>query len=151
MSVPPHATLSPVQEAEQALQVAGVLTRMEQRFEAGDWARGARTTADGGNCLIGAIDEATRWTMAGTRARVTEELVARLPQPFRAIGTVRPRLGLALYNDSIGRRDGALALVRAARRDLGCLGGSAASKPRPVTRSDRTHARSTRRVFTAAG
>jgi hypothetical protein len=115
----PQPTLSPVQEAEQALQVAGVLDRMERRFASGAWARGARFDRDGGNCLIGAIDEATRWSMPGVAGIVTKELASRLPTPFRAIARVRPRMALALYNDSIGGKRGAAALVRAAREDLG--------------------------------
>lgn len=113
--------LSPIKEAEQTLQVAGVLTRMEQRFRGGGWAYGAHTSRDGGNCLIGAIDEATRWTMVGTKTAVTEVLVAQLPQPFRALARLRPRFALALYNDTVGRRDGAMTLVRGARAELGCL------------------------------
>jgi hypothetical protein len=119
--------LSPVQEAEQTLQVVGVLDRMEQRFTAGAWARGARVAGDGGNCLIGAVDEATRWTMPGVAEKVTAELAQQLPQPFRTIARFRPRLGLALYNDSIGGRHGAANLVRAARAKLG------AGVPRPVS------------------
>jgi hypothetical protein len=111
--------LSPVQEAEQALQVVGVLDRMEARFRAGSWARGTRFARDGGNCLIGAIDEATAWTLPGVAEKVTAELAAHLPQPFRTIARRRPRLGLALYNDSVGGRRGASALIQAARRDLG--------------------------------
>jgi hypothetical protein len=121
-----QTALSPVQEAEQALQVVGVLDRMEQRFTSGAWARGARVAGDGGNCLIGAIDEATRWTMPGVAEKVTAELAQRLPQPFRAIARFRPRLGLALYNDSVGGQRGAAALVRAAQQDLGW------AAPRPV-------------------
>ena len=122
-----QTALSPVQEAEQTLQVVGVLDRMEQRFTAGAWARGARVAGDGGNCLIGAIDEATRWTMPGVAEKVTTELAQRLPPPFRIIARFRPRLGLALYNDSIGGRTGAETLVRTARAGLG------AGAPRPVT------------------
>jgi hypothetical protein len=111
--------LSPVQEAEQALQVVGVLDRMAHRFASGSWARGTRFDRDGGNCLIGAIDEATAWTLPGVAEKVTAELATHLPQPFRAIARRRPRLGLALYNDSTGGRRGASALVQAAQRRLG--------------------------------
>jgi hypothetical protein len=111
--------LSPVQQAEQALQVAGVLDRMERRITSGAWARGTRFDRDGGNCLIGAIDEATRWSMPGVAETVTHELASRLPAPFRGIARLRPRMALALYNDSIGGQRGAAALVRAAREDLG--------------------------------
>jgi hypothetical protein len=115
----PPTTLSPVQEAEQTLQVAGVLDRMERRFASGAWARGTRFDRDGGNCLIGAIDEATAWSMPGVAEIVTRELTERLPAPFRAIARLRPRMALALYNDSVGGKRGAAALVRAAREDLG--------------------------------
>jgi hypothetical protein len=116
---PPIARLSPVQQADQARQVVGVLSRMEQRFASGSWARGARFVPSGGNCLIGGIDEAGDWTMPGVTEEVTTQLAARLPQPFRAIGTVRPRLALALYNDTVGGNQGALGLIRAALTDLG--------------------------------
>ncbi len=127
MDIPSHATtktasptrLSPVQQADQARQVVGVLSRMEQRFASGAWARGARFLPAGGNCLIGGIDEAGDWTMPGVAAEITARLAERLPQPFRAIGTVRPRLGLAMYNDTVGGNDGALRLIRAVLADLG--------------------------------
>jgi hypothetical protein len=122
----PHTTLSPVQQAEQALQVAGVLDRMERRFASGAWARGTRFDRDGGNCLIGAIDEATAWSLPGVAETVTQELASRLPAPFRAIARLRPRMALALYNDSVGGKRGAAALVRAARVDLGLARPSSA-------------------------
>lgn len=111
--------LSPVQQADQARQVVGVLSRMEQRFASGAWARGARFLPGGGNCLIGGIDEAGDWTMPGVTEEVTEQLAQRLPQPFRAIGNVRPRLALAMYNDTVAGNEGALRLIRAALTDLG--------------------------------
>jgi hypothetical protein len=125
-----QTSLSPVQEAEKALQVVGVLGRMQQRFAAGAWARGTRFGRDGGTCLVGAIDEATRWTLPGVAEAVTTELTQQLPAPFRRIARFRPRLALALYNDSIGGQRGAEALVRAAREELGVpRGPSATSTP----------------------
>jgi hypothetical protein len=118
--------LSPVQQADQARQVVGVLSRMEQRFASGSWRRGARFLPGGGNCLIGGIDEASKWTMPGVAHQVTAELAQRLPQPFRAVGAVRPRLALAMFNDTVGGNDGALRLIRAAMDDLGI-----ARHPRP--------------------
>jgi hypothetical protein len=124
---------SPVQQATQALQVAGVLARMEHRFEGGAWARGARFAEGGGTCLVGAIDEATRWTLPGVAEEVAERLASHLPRPLRALGRSRPRLALALYNDSIGGHAGALALVRATRRDLfGSFGSAGTSTPRSL-------------------
>jgi hypothetical protein len=114
----PTTTLDPVKEAEATLQVVGVLSRLEQRFSAGAWARGARF-GDGGTCLIGGVDEATRWVMPGVARQVEVELAARLPQPFRLIGGIRPRLGLAMYNDLVGGREGALKLVRRTYHELG--------------------------------
>jgi hypothetical protein len=142
--------LSPIKEAEQTLQVAGVLTRMEQRFRGGDWAYGAHTGRDGGNCLIGAIDEATRWTMVGTKVAVTDALVAQLPQPYRMLARLRPRFALALYNDTVGRRDGAMSLVTRARDELGCL--SPAPEGPAVIDLVREEARAEApRLFTAKG
>jgi hypothetical protein len=121
MSKVPAPQLTLVQEAEQARQVVNVLTRLETRIVDGRWARGFRVGPDNGNCLIGAIDEATRWVLPGVAERVTAELVARLPAPLRALGRVRPRLALATYNDTVGGRDGALELVRRTRYALGGL------------------------------
>jgi hypothetical protein len=117
-SAPP---LTPIQEAEQARQVVNVLARLETRITEGRWTRGFRVGPDGGNCLIGAIDEATRWVLPGVAEQVTTELAARLPAPFRALARVRPRLALASYNDTVGGRDGALELVRSTRYALGGL------------------------------
>ncbi len=111
--------LSPLQQADQARQVVGVLARMEQRFASGLWASGARFLPKGGNCLIGGIDEASQWTMPEVAEQVTVQLAARLPQPFRMIAAVRPRLALAMYNDTVGGNDGALRLIRAALNELG--------------------------------
>lgn len=111
--------LSPVQQAEQARQVVNVLTRMEQRFATGKWGDGYRFTPGGGTCLIGGIDEATRWALPGVADEVTGQLARRLPEPFRTIGRVRPRLALAMYNDTVGGRAGAIALVRATCEALG--------------------------------
>ncbi len=119
MSTSSTTQLSPVQQADQARQVVGVLSRMEQRFASGAWGRGARFLPSGGNCLIGGIDEANGWTMPGVAEEVTTQLARRLPQPFRAVGTVRPRLALAMFNDTVGGNDGALGLIRAALDDLG--------------------------------
>ena len=119
---------SPLLEAEKARQVVGVLTWIERRFEAGAWARGARFGSDGSVCLIGGIDEATGWTVPGVADEVTSRLVARVPhRALRAIGRVRPRLALALYNDVIGGRAGAYELVRTTRADLGGLGPAVAA------------------------
>jgi hypothetical protein len=115
------APLSLVQEAEQARQVVNVLARLETRIADGRWTSGYRFGPDGGNCLIGAIDEACAWVLPGVADRVATELAARLPAPFRAIGRVRPRLALASFNDSVGGREGALELVRETRYALGGL------------------------------
>lgn len=120
---------SPLAQAEHARQVVGVLSWLETRFLAGAWQRGARFGDGGGFCLIGGIDQATGWTQPGVAGTVTGELVARLPAPLRALGRIRPRLALALYNDAIGGRTGATQLVATTRS---ALGGSS-----PVgTRSD---------------
>ncbi len=113
--------LTVAQEAEQARQVVNVLARIETRITDGRWSRGFRFGPDGGNCLIGAIDEATRWVLPGVADQVTRELVARLPRPLRTLGRARPRLALATYNDTVGGRDGALELVRRTRYALGGL------------------------------
>jgi hypothetical protein len=109
--------LSPVQQAEYALQVERVLRRMERRLDAGGRSRGARVGADGGTRLLGAIDEATRWCMPGVAEEVAGRLVRRLPRTLRAVGRARPRLALAVFDDTFGgeRRR---ALVRATRQDL---------------------------------
>jgi hypothetical protein len=120
MSTPP--ALTPLQEAEQARQVVNVLARLETRIAEGHWASGYRFGPEGGNCLIGAIDEATAWAQPGVPERAAKELSERLPAPFRALGRVTsPRVGLAAYNDSVGGRDGALDLVRRTRYALGGL------------------------------
>jgi hypothetical protein len=121
MHAPPAAPLTPWQEAEQARQVVNVLARIEQRFREGRWDSGYRFSPRGGNCLIGAIDEATRWVLPGVTDRVTAELTARLPAPLRVLAKVRPRLALAVYNDTVAGRDGAMRLVREARYALGGL------------------------------
>ena len=126
MTTSPSTILSPVQQADHARQVVGVLSRMEQRFASGSWRRGARFLPEGGNCLIGGVDEASEWTMPGVGDEVVAELAKRLPQPFRALGKLRPRLALAMYNDTVGGNDGALRLIRAAMDDLGI-----ARHPRP--------------------
>jgi hypothetical protein len=120
MSTPP--ALTPLQEAEQARQVVNVLARLETRIAEGHWASGYRFGPEGGNCLIGAIDEATEWAQPGVAERAARELAERLPAPFRALGRVTsPRVGLAAYNDSVGGRDGALDVVRRTRYALGGL------------------------------
>jgi hypothetical protein len=119
--------LSPLQQAEHVLQVERVLRRMEGRFEAGAWTRGARVGDDGSSCLVGAVDEATRWCMPGVAEEVTRRLATGLPLPFRAVARARPRLALALFNDTVGGERGSRALVRAARREL--LAGA----PAPVS------------------
>jgi hypothetical protein len=53
--------LTPVQQAEFALQVERVLRRMERRFSAHLRIDGAWAGAAGGSCLVAAIDEATPW------------------------------------------------------------------------------------------
>jgi hypothetical protein len=133
MSKAPAPQLTLIQEAEQARQVVNVLSRLETRIGEGRWARGFRVGPDGGNCLIGAIDEATRWVLPGVAEQVTRELAARLPTPLRALGRVRPRLALATYNDTVGGRDGALDLVRRTRYALGGLPLiTFADEPRPT-------------------
>jgi hypothetical protein len=61
----PPIPLTPFQEAEQARQVVNVLARIETRLSDGRWASGHRFGPDGGNCLIGAIDEAAGWAQPG--------------------------------------------------------------------------------------
>jgi hypothetical protein len=121
--------LSPVQQAEQALQVDRVLARMDQRFTDEAWARGVRFGPGGGNCLIGAIDEATSWTMPGVAEEVAYRLGRELPRPFRRLAGRSPRLALVLYNDTIGGAHGAHELVRAARRSLCDPGPAPSSAP----------------------
>lgn len=121
--------LSPVQQAEQARQVVNVLSRIEQRFASGGWERGHRFAPSGGTCIVGGIDEATRWTLPGVAEEVTAQLAARLPAPLRRVARVRPRLALVLFNDTVAGPDGALALVRATREDLGGLPPT----PRPAS------------------
>ena len=116
-----NTPLTPVQEAEQARQVVNVLARIEQRFADGRWDSGYRVSPRGDNCLIGAIDEATAHVLPGVADHATREIARRLPEPFRSVARVRPRVGLALYNDTVGGRDGALELVRQARYALGGL------------------------------
>jgi hypothetical protein len=113
----PLTELSPVRQAEQALQIAGVLNRMEHRFRGGAWCRGLRVASDGSTSIVGAIDEATRWAMPGVAEEVTDRLAQHLPGSYGALGRWRPRLALTLYNDRAGRL-GALALVRATRADF---------------------------------
>ena len=113
--------LSPVVQAEGALQVVGVLRRMEGRFDSGQWEHGLRVGPTGGNCLIGAIDEASGWTQPGVAKVVTTELTARLPMALRVVARFRPRMALALYNDFVGR-DAAMRLVRRTRAELGGQG-----------------------------
>lgn len=120
MTTASRTELSPLQQAEQARQVVGVLKRMEQRFTEGRWEGGHRFGPHG-TCLIGGIDEATRWVLPGVAEAVTRELADRLPTPLRAIAARRPRLALAMYNDTFGGRDGAVRLVREAREALGGL------------------------------
>jgi hypothetical protein len=120
-TMPDKQALSLVQEAEQARQVVNVLTRIEERFLDGRWDRGYRFSPSGGNCLIGAIDEATSWVLPGVAERVTLELASRLPAKFQVVARVRPRAALALYNDTVGGREGALELVRETRYALGGL------------------------------
>lgn len=121
--------LTPVQQAEQARQVVGVLKRMEQRFAGEGWTDGHRFGPGGGTCLIGGIDEATRWVLPGVAEAVTTELASRLPAPWQRLARRRPRLALALYNDTVGGREGAVQLVRTARE---ALGGLPVTAPAPV-------------------
>jgi hypothetical protein len=125
--------LTPVQQAEFALQVERVLRRMERRFSAHLWIDGARVGTAGGSCLVAAIDEATPWCIPGVAEEVTGRLAARLPRPFRAVARARPRLALTLFNDTIGERR-RRALVRATRQDL--LAGAPA--PDSVSEPHRT-------------
>lgn len=122
--------VSPVVQAEEALQVVGVLRRMESRFATGRWEHGLRVGPTGGNCLIGAIDEASGWTQPGVAQAVTDALTARLPRPLQLVARVRPRMALAMYNDVRGR-DAALRLVRRTRADLGGTGPESSSAGAP--------------------
>jgi hypothetical protein len=126
----PLTDLSPVQQAEYALQVERVLRRMERRLDVGVWTSRAPDGAAGGTCLVGAIDEATPWCIPGVAEEVTGRLAARLPRPFRAVARARPRLALTLFDETIGARR-RRALVRATRQDL--LAG--APVPASVSRS----------------
>jgi hypothetical protein len=129
----PSEPLTPFHEAEQARQVVNVLARVETRLAEGHWASGYRFGPDGGTCLIGAIDEASEWVQPGVAERAARELADRLPAPFRALGKVRPRVGLAAYNDSVGGHGGALDVVRQTRYELGGLPlVRFADEPRPT-------------------
>lgn len=108
--------LSPVQQAEQALQVVGVLARMEQRFRGGAWCRGMRIAPDGSTSIVGAIDEATRWVLPGVAEEITDRLAQHLPDRYGRLARWNPRLALTLFNDRAGRL-GALDLVRAAKAE----------------------------------
>jgi hypothetical protein len=119
-------TISPVEEAERARQVVAVLTRIEERFEEGHW-RWGRRFAPGGNCLVGAIDEASDWMMPGVGHEVTVQLARRLPHGLRVVARTRPRLALATYNDLTGCR-AVLRLVGRTRAELGGL-----PRRRPLT------------------
>lgn len=106
-----NETLTPVQQAEAARQTIGVLRRMQGRYADGRWCRGARFGRDGRNCLVGGIDEATRWTIPGVNRQIAIELAVGLPRPLQPLARIRPRLALALFNDTVGGRDGAARLV----------------------------------------
>lgn len=111
--------LTPLQQADQARQIVGVLGRMEDRIVAGHWGVGARFLPSGATCLIGAIDEATRHTMPDVADEVTRTLAAQLPSLLRQVGRLWPRLALALYNDVLRDRSRVLDLVRSTHRQLG--------------------------------
>ena len=111
--------LTPVQQADQARQVVGVLGRMEDRIVTGHCGVGARFLPSGATCLIGANDEATRHTMPEVADEVSRTLAARLPSPLRQLGRLRPRMALALYNDVLRDRSRVLELVRTTHRQLG--------------------------------
>jgi hypothetical protein len=109
--------LSPVQQAEQALQIVGVLSRMEQRFRGGAWCRGMRVAPDGSTSIVGAIDEATRWVLPGVAEEITDRLAQHLPDSYGRLVRWSPRLALSLFNDRAGRL-GALDLVRATKAEF---------------------------------
>lgn len=108
--------LTPMQQADQIRQVVGVLSRLEQRLDAAGDAGTGRSSDD---CLVSGIDAATRWTIPGVSEEVIELLVVHLPAPFQVLARARPRLALALYDETIGGRRGALRLVRRALDELG--------------------------------
>jgi hypothetical protein len=114
-----ESSLSVVGEAQQALQVANALHHIHDRFEQGGWTRGQRSGPNGRSCIVGAIDEATRWTMAGVEQAIIRELVADLPAPLRVLARVSPRAALMTYNDAPGGERRIHELVVHALRRLG--------------------------------
>jgi hypothetical protein len=97
-----ESSVSVVDEAQQALQVANALHHIHERFERGGWTRGQRSGPNGRSCIVGAIEEATRWTMAGVEQAIIEELVRDLPAPLRVLAGINPRVALMTYNDAPG-------------------------------------------------
>jgi hypothetical protein len=106
-------------EAEQAIQVANVLRRIDRRLHADGWAWGRRFDDDGGTCLVGAIDEATRWTHLTVAPNVTCELALRLPRPLRLLAQIDARVALMIYNDAPGGQRRVRSLVARTLSELG--------------------------------
>lgn len=108
-----------VRSTERILHVANVLRAVEQRFEEDGWIRGHRIPVDGGACLIGAIEEATRWTPPPVQTEVIAALVRQLPRGLRPLARAAPRATLMAYNDLPGGRRRVLSLLRRAREEFG--------------------------------
>jgi len=130
-------SVSVVDEAQQALQVANALHHIHDRFEHGGWTRGQRAASHGRSCIVGAIEEATRWTMTGVDDAIVSELVAQLPPPLRLVAGVNPRVALMIYNEAPGgeRRIRKLLIDSLPRLGMGgtlepAVHGPAAARPR---------------------
>ena len=122
-----ESSVSVVDEAQQALQVANALHHIHDRVEQGGWTRGQRSGPNGKSCIVGAIEEATRWTMAGVEQAIIRELVRDLPAPLRALSGINPRVALMTYNDAPG---GERRVRRLVARVLGRLGMGSSLPPR---------------------
>jgi hypothetical protein len=123
-------SLSVVGEAQQALQVANALHHIHDRFEQGGWTRGQRSGPNGKSCIVGAIEDATRWTMAGVEQAIIDELLTDLPAPLRVLAGISPRAALMTYNDAPG---GERRIQKLLVRTLTRL-GMGATLPRMVPR-----------------
>lgn len=149
-----NTTSSLVQEAEQAIQTANVLRRIDRRLHADAWAWGRRFDEDGRTCLVGAIDEATRWTFAHVGRIVTEELASRLPRSLRIVARFDARIALMIYNDAPGGNKRVRRLVAQTLSELGgvpCQPTEFARAKRSAVRAPRPadHDERARRLWTA--
>lgn len=130
MSVVP----SPIDEAEQSLQVAAVLRRTHQRFAEGRWERGRQFAPGDRGCLVGGLRDASRWTRPEVETRAITALVAHLPQPLRTFGRLDPRWALMVANDLPGGRNRVMRLLEATMQDLGLVIAAAPTvEPSPPT------------------